>query len=110
MNSLSTPWASYASLRGTCRFAVRCRQQLTSHHWDDRIETVYASTSQEALNKVRETYMPNLKRETELHTTGPRGGRLNMKITLADIRRAREPKPEQLELFHDPAAENPTED
>jgi hypothetical protein len=79
-------------------FYVRCQQDTGSVGGVYHTEEVSASSGPEALQKVREMFLPRLKRETRLSTRGPRLARYDLKITMAELKQAREPKPVQLEL------------
>jgi hypothetical protein len=90
--------ATKTSRPGIFTFMVRCRQETSPGYWSDHIERVEATCSLDALSKVREAFLPRLKRETHLDTRDPRGESLRMTITWAEIRQARGPHYTQLEL------------
>lgn len=79
-------------------FTVTCRQQTApaTYLWHE--EQIVAPSGPEALKIARDMFVGQLKRETDLFTNGPMGGEFHLKVTLTEIKQAREPKPEQLKL------------
>jgi hypothetical protein len=91
------PRATGGGPPGWYHFRVLCRQEefIMTYDYD---EWIWAQSAEEALNKVREMFICQLRRETDLYTTGPRGAKHHLKIPMAELKQAREPKPVQLEL------------
>jgi hypothetical protein len=98
VNGIDIPWPTKAHGSWQYLYSVVCIQKVEDVVPISHTERVWADSAEEALTKVRDMFIGQLKRETDLHTIGPRGKHITLKITMAELKQAREPKPVQLEL------------